>query len=156
MAKLPSGTLVVDASLLIGIATRDRHATPFTSVLARSVATSLNFGEVIYKLHQKAGSAPAQTEQAFCSALRLQVDAVDLAVVRHFANLKKIDTASRRAQQVAGVTQIKSLSLADMTCLAYGLEANLPILTGDAHWCTLKPHGLAVDVYDFRDGRLTI
>lgn len=155
MATLPSGPIVVDASLLIGIATRDADATRFTGVLSRSVCTSVNFGEVIYKLNQKAGSSPAQTEQAFRNALRVQVDVVDVAVVRHFADLKKIDADSRQAQRAAGVTQVKSLSLADMTCLAYGLESALPVLTGDKHWCTLRSLGLQVDVYDFRDPHLT-
>lgn len=155
MAKLPAGDIVVDASLLIGIATRDADALRFMSVLSRSVATSVNFGEVIYKLNQKANKSPGETEQAFRNALGVRVDAVDLAVVRHFADLKKIDAASRRAQQSDGVNPVKSLSLADMTCLAYGFESGLPVLTGDAHWSTLRVHGLNVDLYDFRDGRLT-
>jgi PIN domain nuclease of toxin-antitoxin system len=155
VAKLPSGDIVVDASLLVGIATRDQHAMRFMSVMSRSVSTSVNFGEVIYKLNQKANRTSAETEYAFRNALRVRVEPVDLAVVRHFADLKRIDASSRRAQQAAGANPVKSLSLADMTCLAFGLELTLPVLTGDAHWSTLRPHGLAVDVYDFRDRRLT-
>lgn len=79
-----------------------------------------------------------------------------MAVVRHFAALKRVDAASRRAQQAAGAPQVKSLSLADMTCLAYALEAGLPVLTGDKHWTTLSSYGLTLAVYDFRDGSPTI
>ena len=42
-----------------------------------------------------------------------------------------------------------------MTCLAYGLQSRLPLLTGEAHWSTLRLHGLNVIVYDISDGYLT-
>jgi len=155
MVALPVGEIIVDASLLIGIATSDSDAVRFVRVLSRSVATSVNFGEVIYKLHQKAGRSAAQTENVFREALHVRVEAVDLVVVRHFADLKQLDAASQRAQRSAGAPTPSSLSLADMTCLAYGIESGLPVLTGDAHWSTLHGHGLEVDVYDFRDAALT-
>ena len=64
-----------------------------------------------------------------------------------------IDELSRDAQSDAGIANnmIKSLSLADLACLSYGLDTKLPILTGDKHWCTLNQYGFEGSVFDFRN-----
>lgn len=118
--------------------------------------TSVNFGEVLYKLDQRSGMPPVQTEQLF-SALGITVDDVSLGAVRSFADLKKMDAASRSAQLAQGTPadQVKTLSLADMTCLGYALHRSLPVLTGDRYWTTLHSHSLRLNVYDFHDGELS-
>jgi PIN domain nuclease of toxin-antitoxin system len=149
---LPDGNLVVDASLLVGIVDKNRAAQAFVSVLSRSRITSVNFGEVLYKLKEMSGADPARVEQALTAA-GVSVEPFELPDARHFPELKRIDLLSRDSQRAAGVVpeKITSLSLADMACLAYALEHGLPVLTGDSHWCTLGRYGLAVPVFDFRD-----
>lgn len=157
MTALPAGLVVADASFLIAIAERDPDAARFTPALARCEVTAVNFGEVCYKLHQRAGMAEARTTLLFTQALKVAVRPVELDHARRFPELKAIDAASRAAQSAAGTRPIKSLSLADLTCLAFAMCAgNAPVLTGDKHWTTLVAHGLPVTAYDFRDPNLTL
>lgn len=147
--------MLVDASFLLGVAQSESLAMRFVPRLRGAVVTSINFGEVLYKLAQTAGASSAATEQIFVGAFGVEVAAVDGAVVRHFPELKRIDAVSRAAQLAAGSAKAKPLSLADMTCLAYAVEHGLPVLTGDKHWTTLARHGLQASVFDFRDLSLT-
>lgn len=153
---LPSGKILVDASLLIGIIDSDPDACLFIPILSRCVATSVNFGETLYKLEQLLEVDPQRVESAFVG-FGLQIDSFDLSSARYFNTLKNIDKLSRDAQLVAGVSKsaIKTLSLADLACLAYGLDSNLPILTGDKHWCTLGKYGFEGEVFDFRNPATT-
>ena len=48
--SLPAGKILVDASLLIGIIDSDSDACLFVPILPRCVVTSVNFGEILYKL----------------------------------------------------------------------------------------------------------
>ena len=155
-ATIPGREVLVDASLLVAILDNEPAALPFVAVLSRSIATSVNFGETLHKVEQLSGVGPRLVETALIG-LGLRVAPVDIGVARHFNNLKTIDTASRKAQRAARVPtgRIKSLSLADIVCLAFAIEARLPVLTGDKHWCTLRPYGLEVEVFDYRD-RATI
>lgn len=156
MTVLPAGLVVADASFLIAVAERDPDAARFVPALGRCEVTSVNFGEVCYKLHQKTGMDASRTTHVFTQVLKVAVKPVELDHARCFPTLKAIDAASRTAQSKAGVTQIKSLSLADITCLAFAMVVgDVPVLTGDKHWTTLGPHGLAVTAYDFRDPNLT-
>lgn len=156
LSQLPAGRVIVDASFLLGLADQDGDAVRFMDVRTRAWITAVNFGEVLYKLGQT-GRPAVQTEQIFVG-LGITVDEVSLADVRPFPDLKNIDAASRAAQTAPGLPpgKIKSLSLADMTCLGYALRRGLPVLTGDQHWLSLAAHGLAVSVYDFRDVSLTL
>ena len=122
MIALPTTSLVVDASFLIALADQEPEASRFIPVLARSIVTSINMGEVLYKLDERASTPPR----------------------------------SRSAQTAAGIATPRSLSLADLTCLAYATEVGLAILTGDRHWSTLAPHGLTVATFDFRDLEVTL
>ena len=154
--SLPSGKILVDASLLIGIIDSDPDACLFIPILSRCVATSINFGETLYKLEQLLDVDPQKVESAFVG-FGLQIDSFGLSAARYFNKLKKIDELSRKAQSDAGVAKnaIRSLSLADLTCLSYGLDAKLPILTGDKHWCTLGQYGFEGVVFDFRSPATT-
>lgn len=148
MPALPAGSVLADASFLIAVADQEADAARFVPILQRCLITSVNFGEVLYKLAQKARMPAAQTEQVFVHALGVVVEGVQLADVRTFPELKTIDAASRAAQLSAGVAAVKSLSLADLTVAA---ARGLPVLTGDKHWTTLGAHGLPVQIFDFRD-----
>ncbi len=153
---LPSGKILVDASLLIGIIDSDPDACLFIPILSRCVATSINFGETLYKLEKLINADPQKVENAFVG-LGLQVDSFGLSAARYFCELKKLDDLSRSAQLESGVIKsaVRSLSLADLACLSYGLDAKLPILTGDKHWTTLRQYGFAGAVFDFRSSVTT-
>ncbi len=153
---LPPGKILVDASLLIGIIDSDPHACSFIPILSRCIATSINFGETLYKLEHLLGADPQKVESALIG-LGLQIDSFGRSAARHFNKLKNIDELSRNGQLIAGVAKgsVKSLSMADLACLSYGLEANLPILTGDKHWCTLGQYGFKGAVFDFRSPATT-
>lgn len=150
------GQVLVNASLLIGIIDSDPDACLFIPILSRCVATSINFGETLYKLEHLLGADSQKVESALVG-LGLQIDSFGLSAARYFNKLKNIDELSRDAQLVAGVAKsaVKSLSLADLACLSYGLDANLPILTGDKHWCTLGKCGFEGVVFDFRSPATT-
>ena len=153
---LPPGKILVDASLLIGIIDSDSDACLFIPILSRCVVTSINFGETLCKLEQLLDADPRKIESAF-TGFGLQIDSFALSAARYFSGLKKIDERSRVAQLRAGVAKnaIRSLSLADLACLSFGVDANLPILTGDKHWCTLQEHGFTGEVFDFRSPSTT-
>lgn len=155
-STLPPGKILVDASLLIGIIDSDPDACLFIPLLPRCVVTSVNFGETLYKLEQLLGADSRKVESAF-AGFGLQIDSFGLSAARYFSGLKKIDERSRAAQLRAGVAKnaIKSLSLADLACLSFGVDTNLPILTGDKHWCTLQEHGFTGAVFDFRSPSTT-
>lgn len=155
-SSLPAGKILVDASLLVGIIDSDPDACLFVPILSRCVVTSINFGEMLYKLEQLLDVDPQKVESAFVG-LGLQIDSFGLSAARNFNELKKIDGLSRSTQVDAGVAKhmVKSLSLADLACLSYGLDAKLPILTGDKHWCTLSKYGFRGAVFDFRSPATT-
>ena len=146
----------MDASLLIGILDNDKNACLFVPILSRCIMTSINFGEVLYKSEELLKVDPRKVESAFIG-FGLQIDSFGLSSARNFNGLKKIDLASRKAQSATGVKvdKIKSLSLADIACLSYGLDMGLPILTGDKHWCTLNRYGFSGDVFDFANSSTT-
>lgn len=153
---LPAGKILVDASLLIGIIDSDPDACLFIPILSRCVTTSINFGETLYKLEQLLNVDPQKVESAFVG-FGLQIDAFGLSAARYFNELKKVDDLSRAAQLKVGRAkkEIKSLSLADLVCLSYGIDTKLPILTGDKHWCTLSRYGFRGTVFDFRSSATT-
>jgi PIN domain nuclease of toxin-antitoxin system len=152
---VPSGEVVVDATLLIDIVRRRDPGTKYLGVLRRATVTSINFGETLYKL-ASFSTAPAKTIEAALVATGLSVADVDLGVTQRFVDLKAIDQKSVAAQGRSGAQRISSLSLSDMVCLGYALEHDLPVLSADVHWTTLPRHGLTVEVFDYRDPATTL
>lgn len=152
MTQLPAGPIVADASFLIGVAEADSQAMRFLPALARCRVSSVTFGEVCYKLDQKAGVSAAQSRRTFVG-LGVCIDPVTAEHAMLFPSLKGIDARTVVAR--GGPKQSKSLSLGDIVCLAYAIAAgNLPVLTGDKHWLALVAHGLPLDVFDYRDPAL--
>ena len=147
---VPEGAVVVDASFLIDVIRSQSDAQKFVAVLGRSVVTSVNFGEALYKLGQSSTTKPAAIERALAGT-GLTIADVDVRVARRFLGLKDIDRKSAVAQERAGLGPAKTLSLGDLVCLGYALEHDLPVLTADRHWTTLVKQGLTVPVFDYRD-----
>ena len=154
MAQLPSGEIALDASFVIALVGSVRPAQRFTSVLSRGVLFAPTLGEVVYKLRQRSNVPPSATAR-FLQSLGTRVDVLAPRAALLFADFKALDALSTAAQQAAGVSNPKSLSFADICCLAAAQDAGLPVLTGDTQWTTLAAYGLSVAVFDFRDPTLT-
>lgn len=144
---------MLDASFVIALLDGEAAAQRFSTVLPRAVITSVTLGETFSKLHTATGIAPEQVQDGLL-ALGATMVALPVAAAHHFPGLRAID-AARRAEQKASGEKAASLSLADLAVLAHALDTELPVLTGDRHWGTLEPHGLAVDVHLFRGSTST-
>jgi PIN domain nuclease of toxin-antitoxin system len=160
---LPAGLIVVDASFLIALAMRESPAARLTSICRRSVVTTVNFGEVLYKLRVKANMAAAAIEAIFTN-LGVVIEPLQLAGARHFPTLKALDVSLRSASDRRGASKPTSkatakpraLSLGDMACLGHALDRRLPVLTGNQHWLELDQTALGLNIFNFRDPALTI
>lgn len=152
--QLGEEALIVDASFVVAVLDREPLATRFTSALARASIVDVNLGEVFYKVAEKMGIAPADVG-AVLHANGMKVIATGTAGAARFPTLKKLDVELRERLRQPGwpPSDIKSLSLADITCLATALERELVVLTGDKHWKLL---GLPLRIEDFRDPDLVL
>lgn len=148
--SLPPGPIVLDASFLIALLEGEEAAQRFAPTLARGIVPSVIAGEAFYKLHTAAGIEPDQIEDGL-RALGVALVDLPLAAARHFPSLKSIDAARRTEQKAARDKSIQMLSLGDLCALGYAVAHDLPVLTADRHWATLRPHGLTVEVFNFRD-----
>lgn len=146
---LASGQVVLDASYVIALLQGESAAQIYAPVLARAVVPAPTAGEVFYKLHTASGLTPQEVESGLV-ALGVRLVDLPVAAARHFPDLRAIDAARRAEQRTAGERPVQNLSLADLCVLGHALATGLPVLTGDRHWATLRPHGLAVDVHVFR------
>ena len=150
--KLGDEPLLVDASFVIGVLLRDPLALRFTAALKRASIVDVNLGEVFYKVSEKTGITPRDVG-AVLHANGLNVVATGAAGAARFPILKSLDLDVRQKlrQQGRSPSDIKSLSLADIACLATALDRELVVLTGDKHWTSL---GLAIRIEDYRDPNL--
>jgi PIN domain nuclease of toxin-antitoxin system len=147
--KLGDGPLLVDASFVLGVLLRDPLAVRFTAALERASIVDVNLGEVFYKVSEKTGITPMDIGGVL-HANGLNVISTGAAGAARFPVLKKLDLdlRERLRQQGRPPGDIKSLSLADIACLATALDRELVVLTGDKHWKSLR---LAVRIEDYRD-----
>lgn len=116
---------------------------PYVDAGAKTAITSVNLGEVLYKI-----AAAGDDPDAFVSDLAqlgIQAVAFEAAHAAHLPALKQAD-AQARASRSPGAAR-RRLSLADTCCLAYALETDATVVTGEAHWSEL---GLAVRIVDYR------
>lgn len=156
--RLPSGDVLFDASFLVGVLSRDPAAAGFTPRLYDGSITMLNLVEVLDFFMARSATRidPVEFEVGLIGAYGIDVLPVDSDLVSDMVALRALDELSTRAQRDAGVPvgRERSLAMADRACLATARARGLPVLTGDRHWLSLKPLGLDVDVYDFRDPAL--
>jgi PIN domain nuclease of toxin-antitoxin system len=150
--KLGDEPLLVDASFVIGVLLRDPLALRFTDALERASIVDVNLGEVFYKISEKTGITPSDVGGVL-HANGLKVVATGAAGAARFPMLKKLDLDLRERHRQEGWPpgDIRSLSLADIACLATALDRKLGVLTGDKHWKSL---GLALRIEDYRDPAL--
>ncbi|MHB1913141.1 MAG: PIN domain-containing protein [Acidimicrobiales bacterium] len=140
----------MDASFVLAVVQNNPDALRFKEVLRRGIIVATAFGEIVYKLAQRANT-PATSTGAFLKSQGVTVEPFIPAAALHLAELKALDARCVGDQEAANAAQIKSLSFGDLCCLAHAQERGIPVLTGDRHWTTLGGYGLAVAVYDFRD-----
>ncbi len=147
--KLGDESLLVDASFVVAVLDREPLAVRFTAALAQARIVDVNLGEVFYKVAEKMGIAPSDVG-AVLHANGVKVIATGAAGAARFPMLKKLDLELRERLRQQGwpPSGMKTLSLADITCLATALERELVVLTGDKHWKLL---GLPLRIEDFRD-----
>lgn len=144
--ELPAtGAVVLDASFVIALLQRHPGATALAHVLPRGVLTTVTAGEIFYKIAATGGAEPDRIE-AVLRAQGVRIAELPLTAANHFPRLRRID-AARCAEQKARGEKGAALSLADLCVLGYAAAQELPVLTGDRHWTTLAPHGLAVPVH---------
>lgn len=147
--RLGDEPLLVDASFVLGVLFREPLAVRFTEALERASIVDVNLGEVFCKVAEKVQVAPKDVGAAL-QAKGLKVVSVRPSGAAMVPLLKKLDRELRERHRQQGwpPSDIKSLSLADVACLATALDRELVVLTGDKHWTTL---GLAARVEDYRD-----
>ncbi|CAN5398477.1 PIN domain-containing protein [soil metagenome] len=141
--------VVLDASAIL--AWRDRHPRAHElvePVLAGALLCAVNGAEVRYKAADSGDDPDALIRDLLALGVVIVPFADDHA--RHVPTLRDIDRASRFAQKSTSGGRRKSLSLADLSCLALAMEENARVITGDGHWSTLTEHGLTVSVSDYR------
>jgi PIN domain nuclease of toxin-antitoxin system len=117
MGALAQGAQLADAPYLLGVAQSNVQASRFIAALSRTKVTAVNFGEVIYKLAERARRPPQQVAGMF-SAQGVTVAPFELKAAMHFADLKRIDALRRAEQERRGVERMKPLSPGDMCCAA--------------------------------------
>jgi len=140
-----TGAVVLDASFIIALLQRHPGATALAHVLPRGILTAVTAGEIFYKIAATGGAEPDRIE-AVLRAQGVRIADLSVAAAHHFPRLRRID-AARRAEQKDRGERAPALSLADLCVLGYAAALDLPVLTGDRHWATLAPHGLAVPVH---------
>jgi PIN domain nuclease of toxin-antitoxin system len=147
--QLGNGPLLVDASFVLGVLLRDPLALRFRAALEWSSIVDVNLGEVFYTLSEKTGIAPQDVGRVL-NANGLKVIATGVTGAAKFPMLKKVDLDLRERLRQEGrpSSDITSLSLADIACLATALDRALTVLTGDKHWKALD---LALRIEDYRD-----
>lgn len=120
--------VVLDASAVLALLHDEPGAHVVESVLPDAMISSVNLAEVIGKL--SAVGMPEETLRAAIGAFALEVVSFD-------------EELGYRTGLLYRATQPYGLSLGDRACLALGLQRNLPVITADRTWSSLK---LTIDI----------
>jgi ribonuclease VapC len=110
---------VLDASAILAVVLEEPGADRVEPYLPGGMASAVNIGEVVAKLHDL-GMAVAVVDEII-AGLQLEVHAHDLAAALPAGHLRP---ATRRA----------GLSLGDRACLALARALRLPAITADRGW----------------------
>jgi PIN domain nuclease of toxin-antitoxin system len=114
--------VVLDASAMLALVLREPGAERVQRDLARSVASAVNWLEVVQRLRIR-GAALAGTRADFVEA---GLTFAPLSAER-----------AERAARLRDVTRAFGLSLADRCCLALAAETGRIALTADAAWTSV-------------------
>ena len=122
--------VVLDASAILAMTSGEPGAERVKSVLAQSVATTVNFAEVVGYLMRRGVSETATREMLIPLPICWAEFDEDLAY---------------RAGILAPETRAAGLSLGDRACLALAQRLGAPALTADRAWRTVDV-GVAVEI----------
>ena len=143
----PDFPAVLDASAVLTWLAAEPGEDFIDPLLDGGLISAVNLGEVLYKVAEH-GSDPGRTA---ADLVGYGLRSVPFTAA-HAALLPALREADRLARgngpPARRRTARRSLSLADMCCLALAWEAGAPAVTGDRHWLALD---LPVAVVDFRD-----
>ena len=137
---------VIDASAVMDFIYDEPGGDSIQEVLDKSIITCVNFGEVLVKVSSRFRIEPA-TVESLLEASGLGVALLDKATCKRFPSLSEIDRRSRISRSSRDA---RPLSLADLACLAFATEHQLPVLTADRHWAELRNFGLRPEVFLIR------
>ena len=155
-----AGPVVLDASAVLTFLAREPGWEYVDERFEDVLISAVNLGEVLYKVAEE-GSDPQETAEDLIS-YGLRVMPVTAEHAARLPALREVDRAARMPADRSGPGQTatrpgsrssrrserRTLSLADMCCLALAWESSTPVVTGDRHWLTLD---LPFPVVDYRD-----
>jgi len=155
-----TGPVALDASAVLTFLAREPGWEYVDERFEHGLISAVNFGEVLYKVAEE-GSDPQETAVDLVS-YGLRVMPVTAAHAARLPALREVDRAARVAAGRSGPGQAaarpdgrpsrrpgrRTLSLADLCCLALAWESGTPVVTGDRYWLTLD---LPFPVVDYRD-----
>ncbi|MDZ5647469.1 type II toxin-antitoxin system VapC family toxin [Nitrospirillum sp. BR 11828] len=116
---MSEGPFVLDASAVLALIKAEPGADHVVAALSNSWITSVNFSEVVTKLHEEGWPV----DDAADAVLSLGINLVDFSP-QHAVLAAQLRPATRAA----------GLSLGDRACLALGQERQAKVLTADTAW----------------------
>lgn len=96
-------------------------------LLATAFITSANMSEVMTKVERISGQG-----------LECAEDLMEVGLTVVPVGWRDIQSVPRLRQQESALTSRASLSLGDVTCIAYGIAQNMEIWTADRAWTELE------------------
>lgn len=121
-------THVLDTSAILAVFLNEEGADFVRAAGPDGLISAVNWSEVVAKMSDR-GSPPALTLG------RLE------ALALHVAPFGRAQ--ARQAGELRRATRERNVSFADRACLSLGIEAGLPVVTGDRDWTDL---GLDVEL----------
>ncbi|MEC4591175.1 MULTISPECIES: type II toxin-antitoxin system VapC family toxin [Nitrospirillum] len=128
---------VLDASAVLALIKAEPGADQVLAALSNALITSVNFAEVVTKLHEEGWPAGDAAD----AVLSLGITLVDFT-----ADHAVLTAQLRRTTKAAG------LSLGDRACLALGQLHHAIVLTADTAWLKVAP-SLNVEIVAIRQPR---
>ena len=139
--------VALDASAVLAFLGREEGWEYVDPLLDGGLVSAVNLGEVLCKAAQD-GSDPTGTAEDLIG-YGLRVVPFTAAHAARLPALREADRLARNGDRpVRRKAGRRSLSLADLCCLALAWESGAAAVTGDRHWLGLD---LPVTVVDYRD-----
>ncbi|NET58760.1 MAG: type II toxin-antitoxin system VapC family toxin [Symploca sp. SIO2E6] len=115
--------VVVDASAVLALLNQENGSEEIARFIGNAVISTVNLSEVIAKLAD--AGIPEENIKQILSSLSLEVVPFD-------------EEQALKAGMLRPTTKSIGLSLGDRVCLALGISLNLPVLTTDRLWSSLR------------------
>lgn len=115
--------IILDASAILALLNQEKGFEKVQEVLGSAIVSSVNLAEVVTRLALI--GMPVRDIKEVLGLLSLEIVPFD-------------DKQAMLAGLMATETKPLGLSLGDRACLAVGLADDLPVLTADRNWTSLK------------------